>query len=283
MEKPHTVILYHGKCPDGFGGAYAAWKKFGDNAEYIPIRHGKPVPNELEGRDIYMIDFAYDEIEKMHSISDMAKRFVVLEHHLGAKKIVEQIHEHIFDEKHSGATIAWKYFHPHTPIPLFLTHIEDGDLYHYAFKETRDIYSYIDVHTYNFNDWDTLVQIFKNQVSKEQFLKTARIYSEYFLLMGDYAVAGAKLVKFEGYECYFTNTHPSMTMKSYVANKLYTKKPPIALVVSAHPNGFGVSIRGDKSVDVAKIAEKFGGNGHPGSAGFFIKNGDDMPWTEIES
>lgn len=30
------VIIYHAQCRDGLGSAYAAWKKFGDNASYIP-------------------------------------------------------------------------------------------------------------------------------------------------------------------------------------------------------------------------------------------------------
>ena len=71
-------------------------------------------------------------------------------------------------------------------------------------------------------------------------------------------------------------------MRSYVAHELYEKLPPIALVVTAHPDGFGVSIRSDGTVDVAEIAKKYSGGGHPGSAGFFIRNGTEMPWVEIE-
>ena len=29
------VVIYHDQCRDGFGAAYAAWKKFGDDASYI--------------------------------------------------------------------------------------------------------------------------------------------------------------------------------------------------------------------------------------------------------
>ena len=47
MER--TIVAYHGNCPDGFGGAYAAWKKFGDTAEYLPLSYGKPVPEGLAG------------------------------------------------------------------------------------------------------------------------------------------------------------------------------------------------------------------------------------------
>lgn len=29
-------VVYHANCADGLGSAYSAWKKFGDNASYIP-------------------------------------------------------------------------------------------------------------------------------------------------------------------------------------------------------------------------------------------------------
>ena len=55
-NKKEIVILYHGGCPDGFGGAYAAWKKFGDAAEYIPVQHDRVVPEGLAGRKLFFID-----------------------------------------------------------------------------------------------------------------------------------------------------------------------------------------------------------------------------------
>ncbi len=283
MAHEHIVVLYHGKCPDGFGGAYAAWKKFGDTAEYIPVKHGEPPPQKLEGREVYLIDFSYDREEEMGEIARAASRFIVLDHHLSTKKIVENIPEHVFDENRSGATIAWGYFHPNVPVPRLLSYLEDDDLFRYRLPETRDVFSYILVHPYHFQEWDALVQTLEDEKKREAFLEKARIYSEYFLLLGDSAVAGAKLVRFEGYECYFANAHPFITMKSYVGHELTKKKPPFALVVSAHPDGFGVSIRGDGTVDVSAIAAKYGGGGHPNSAGFFIPIKAEIPWTEIRS
>ncbi len=44
MHEKDIVVIYHKHCPDGFGAAYAAWKKFGDAAEYLPASYGDPVP-----------------------------------------------------------------------------------------------------------------------------------------------------------------------------------------------------------------------------------------------
>jgi len=34
------VVVYHKGCMDGFGAALVAWKKFGDQANYIPVSYG---------------------------------------------------------------------------------------------------------------------------------------------------------------------------------------------------------------------------------------------------
>ena len=49
----NNIVLYHAGCPDGFGAAWACWKKFGDNAEYMPVSHGSPPPN-VEGKNVYI-------------------------------------------------------------------------------------------------------------------------------------------------------------------------------------------------------------------------------------
>ncbi len=280
MSHQHIVVLYHGKCPDGFGGAYAAWKKFGDTAEYIPVKHGDSIPEKMEGRQIFLVDFCYPK-EDMERLREIAESVTVLDHHGGVRDVVTTF-PGIFDSDRSGSTIAWGYFNPDIPTPRLFTHLEDGDLYRYSFPETRDIFSFLLTYPYEFEKWNELVQIFENQPTRDALLAKAKIYSEYFFQLADMCVAGAKIVSFEGYECYFANSHPATTMKSYVGNQLVEKLPPIALVVSAHPDGFGVSIRGNGSVDVSEIARKYGGNGHPNASGFFIPASGPLPWQEVE-
>src|SRR3989338_10708254 len=88
MHEHHKdiAVLYHGSCPDGFGGAYAAWKKFGDTAEYIPVKHGWPVPEGLAGRKVFILDFSYPQ-EEMDFIVETAGSVTILDHHLGAREV----------------------------------------------------------------------------------------------------------------------------------------------------------------------------------------------------
>lgn len=124
-------VLYHANCYDGFGAAFAAWKKFGDQAEYIPVSYGQDAPFILESEGIFIIDFSYP-INTLNNLSQIAP-VVVLDHHKTAE---EALSPHvgkdnpkiIFDMNKSGALLAWEYFHPETPVPLLIKHISDRDL-----------------------------------------------------------------------------------------------------------------------------------------------------------
>lgn len=280
-EHKDIAILYHGGCPDGFGGAYAAWKKFGDTAEYIPVKHGNPIPEGLAGRDVYLIDFCYDDKAQMDEIASIAKSFTVLDHHKGVEEIVRAF-PGVFDAAHSGSTIAWSYFHPDAPTPRLLLLLEDQDLYRFAYPETRAVDAYLAILPHHFTDWDALAQKLDDERAREALVAECKVYLTYFDLLAAHAAAQAKVVQFEGYECFFANSHPFISMRSRIGRLLIDQKPPLALVVSAHPEGYGVSLRSDGTVDAAKLAQKYGGNGHPESAGFALAWGDPLPWTIVE-
>jgi oligoribonuclease NrnB/cAMP/cGMP phosphodiesterase (DHH superfamily) len=280
MER--TIILYHGGCLDGFGGSYAAWKKFGDSAEYIPLsRSDAPPVDACADAILYFIDFTYPK-EIMDQFVAVAKSVTVLDHHEGMRDVVEAMPAYVFDSNRSGAGIAWDYFHEGTPRPTLLNKVEDDDLFRFALPDTRPLITYLELQPQEYPLWDDFVAAFDDESRKSALLEKAHVYREYFEKLADISVETAKLVSFEGYEVYFGYTHPLRTMKSLVGNLLAKKQGPLALVVSPHPKGYGVSIRGDGTVDVAKIAEKFGGNGHPSSAGFHVPAEAPLPWTLIE-
>ena len=276
-----TIIFYHGGSPDGFGGAYAAWKKFGEMAEYVPLHRGDDELPDVAGADVYFIDFVYEK-EQMDEIAAQAKTLTALDHHEGVREVTESMPNYVFDNDRSGASIAWEYFHPGTPLPTLLTFIEDDDLFRFKLDDTRAVLSYLGVNPFSFEFWDETAATLDDPEKGPVLLEKLRAYGEYFELLAHYAVDKAKLVEFEGHRCYFATAHPYKPMKSLVGNLLATKQPPFALVVSAHPKGFGVSIRGDGNVDVSKIAFKYGGNGHKSSAGFLIPANGPLPWTIIE-
>lgn len=278
----HIAVFYHADCLDGFGGAYAAWKKLGDNAEYIPVKYGhEPLPEESKNKEVYFIDFCYTK-DVMDKVMAAAKSLTVLDHHLGIKDVVESIPQHIFDASRSGATIAWQYFHPNTPVPKLLLHIEDEDLYTFKYPETRPLGVYLSAQPFTFESWDELVASLDDPSKHETILAKANTYLEYFNYLVELSVTHAHLINFEGHTVLMATASPMRTLKSAVGNALVKKRSPFAVVASVHPNGIGISIRGDGSVDVAEIARKYGGNGHPKSAGFHIPWQVPMPFSSAE-
>jgi len=279
MSEKEIAILYHGGCPDGFGGAYAAWKKFGGAAEYIPLKHSKSIPKGLAGRKLIFIDFCYPQ-NVMNDIVKSAVSVTVLDHHLGAKEVVEHMPEHIFDEKHSGAIIAWSYFHPNVPVPLLLKYVEDGDLYVFKLPDSHAVLAYAYAQRFAFEDWDCLIQEFENEETRVVLIKKGKIYAEHFAILVEQIANKAVLVSFEGFECYLAGAADMFS--SDVGNRLACLKPPLSITVNLYGDIVNVSLRSDPSVDVSVIARKYGGNGHPQASGFQLKWGDPLPWTVIE-
>ena len=278
MHKP-IAILYHGGCPDGFGAAYDAWKKFGDGADYVPVKYQQPTPRHLDGKEIYMLDFCYGK-SQMDELQKIAGSLTVLDHHEGVKEVVEALPQHLYDPSRSGATIAWSFFHPKTSIPTFLQYVEDADLYRMVPAEERAMLTYAYAQPFHFETWDEIVAKVENPTERTEMAGRGVAYQEYFQLIVKQMADSAELVTFEGYTCYIVGAE-----KMFITDlgaKLREKQPPFALVVRAGATGLRVSLRGDGSVDVAKLAQKYGGNGHPKSAAFSLPWGTPIPWQPVE-
>ncbi|MEO6536545.1 MAG: hypothetical protein ABIT47_02540 [Candidatus Paceibacterota bacterium] len=279
MENPRTIVLYHGNCPDGFGGAYAAWKKFGDTAEYMPLHHNRPAPLEIKDSILYFIDFCYPK-NVMDQFVAQNKDVTVLDHHEGLEEVVETMPHYVYDSNRSGATIAWSYFHPEIPVPQMFKYVEDGDLYRFVHPEGRAILAYVYAQPYTFPSWESLIARVESEEGRAAISNIGTTYLEYKTILMKQIAATAEPVRFEGYECMLASA--SRVFVSDVGHELYTAHPPIALVVNTRVDGLRVSMRGDGTVDLAKIAQKYGGNGHFSAAAFSLPWGTPIPWEVVK-
>jgi hypothetical protein len=276
-EKP--FILYHGNCPDGFGGAFAAWKKFGDEAEYRELHRDVPLPENLAGRDLIFIDFCYEK-PVMDEILAQARSVVMLDHHEGVEDVVRSLPTYVYDDRRSGATIAWNYFHPDTPVPYFLKLVEQGDLYLPMMDDDRAVMTYAYAQPFSFTVWDELATRIENPAERALIIERGRGYAEYFILLVEQLAKGAIRVAFEGYEPYFVEAPKMFT--TAVGMRLAERYPPFSLIAHARADSIRVSMRSVKDFDVSAIARKYGGNGHPNAAAFSIPWGTPLPWKPLE-
>ena len=276
----NIAVIYHADCPDGFGGAFAAWKKFGNEAEYIGKRHGEtPVtPSEVAGREVYMIDFSYPK-EILLELERASASFTILDHHKGAQEAVESVTNHIFDNDHSGAAIAWKYFHPEIPLPRMLTYIEDNDLWRHSLPESAAVSSYLHTIPMEFDAWEKTIAEFEDDARFADIIETGKHFRIYNAHVIEVLAQNAELVEFEGHTVFAVNA-PRL-FRSELGNFLAEKHPPFAIVWYEYRRQFRCSLRGVGDVDLSLIAAKYGGNGHRNAASFRIDRKQELPWKRV--
>jgi oligoribonuclease NrnB/cAMP/cGMP phosphodiesterase (DHH superfamily) len=279
MATERTIVLYHGNCPDGFGGAYAAWKKFGDAADYVPLARDVDPPFGFEGAHLYFIDFCYPQEIMDRYIAEAAK-VTVLDHHEGVEEVITRMPEYRYTSEHSGSVIAWKYFHPDTPVPMLLQYVETGDLYKFTMPDAQQALAYLYTRPQSFLEWDALREQMDDTEGRARIVELGRSYAEHKQIVVEQIMKQAELVDFEGHRTYLASCSKQFT--SPVGNQLAQKLPPLALIASVHSWGLRVSLRSDGTLDVSELARKFGGNGHPYAAAFSLKWSDSIPWSPVQ-
>lgn len=270
----NIVILYHAECSDGFGGAWSAWKKFQNKADYIGVKHGMLPPEGLENKEIFLIDFMYPE-EITKKLIKNNKRVVAIDHHISAKNLVEMTQDYFYSIDHSGSVLAWQYFNPKRPIPRMLKHIEDIDLWRLKLPHTMEIISWLNLSDFNFKIWDTLSGILEKSDGRKQAIRQGKMIVGYENKIIDELILGAEEVEFAGYKTLAVN---SPILRSQIGAQLVKSKPPIGITWYQRNGKKVFSLRSNGGADVSAIAARFGGGGHKGAAGFALSADQDFPW-----
>ncbi|RTL05209.1 phosphohydrolase [Candidatus Dependentiae bacterium] len=258
-------VLYHSNCYDGFGAAYCAWKKFGDEARYIPVSYGKPPPEMPSATEIYILDFSYDA-EEILKLADKA-RVIVLDHHKTAEEKLKPLlysrdnPKIIFDMSKSGALITWDYFFGDgfKEAPALIRHISDRDLWTFQMAGSKEIHSALVSYPFDFYVWDKFdVEKLKEEgVTCERFEKS----------VVDKICKSAFMRQIDTYTVPVVNTTQSW---SEVGHELLQRYPDAPFVASftIFEDQIMWSLRSRIGFDVSTIAKKFGGGGHAQAAGF---------------
>lgn len=79
MDWKPDLCIYHGNCDDGFGAAWAIWRRWGNEVAYIPGVYGKPLP-DATGRNVLFVDFSAKGPE-LEAMAKIAKSVVIVDHH----------------------------------------------------------------------------------------------------------------------------------------------------------------------------------------------------------
>jgi oligoribonuclease NrnB/cAMP/cGMP phosphodiesterase (DHH superfamily) len=274
------LIIYHGGCPDGFGAAYAAWKKFGDEAIYHPGVYQEDPPNEaFEPRDVFLVDFSYKRpvIEKMLKF---ANRVVIIDHHKSAAEDLFSMHEREFprleqhfDLNHSGAVLSWLYFCPDMAVPELIHYIEDRDLWKFELPNSKEVNAALSSYPQDFEVWDKLMQTSIDLRSLMQ--EGGTLLRQFNKDLKDILAVATRRMVIGGVNVPCVNIP---WVYGSEAGNILSKGEPFAAYYwdSEKYREFGLrstseGSEGDPmSVDVSVIAKKFGGGGHKHAAGFKV-------------
>ena len=277
------LVIYHAHCTDGFGAAYAAWKKFGDLADYVPMNYGEPEHGDVDllqakigtpdNCQVYVLDFSFP-IDITKWLIKNSAFFVWLDHHKTAfemwagdeRELYLDETEYtniILDNNKSGAMLAWEYFHPSNELPIIIRHIDDRDRWKFNLRGSKEIHTSLQTEKpWTFEMWDALTSndnygalfsqggaILKAQT--QQVASTAS-YSRKCQI-GDATGLSVN-----------TNVHISE-----VGHELAKKSGSFGLIWYLNAdNRANCSLRSEGAYDVSAIARRFGGGGHKNAAGF---------------
>jgi oligoribonuclease NrnB/cAMP/cGMP phosphodiesterase (DHH superfamily) len=178
------LVIYHADCTDGYGAAFAAWLKLGDEAEYMPMNYNSINPADLadltDDREVYILDFSFER-QIMDFIFRDAKRVVWLDHHKtafemwcaphlkettffmnqGDVEVGQKDHYILLDNNKSGAMLAWEYFHPGTEVPMLIQHIDDRDRWQWKLDGSAEIHAALgSMKPWSFEQWMQFVPYF---------------------------------------------------------------------------------------------------------------------------
>ncbi len=261
---PPDVVLYHAECADGFGAAWAIWKRF-PGARFLPVKHGEPPPKGLAGLRVVMADFSYPR-EVLDRLAAEAKSLLILDHHITAEQSLAGLPYAHFDQTRSGAVLAWEWAHEQ-PAPWLLRYIQDKDLWQWALPHSREISAALAAYPFDFSLWDS----FDQRRLEQEGAAILRYESE---LVGKIA-AHAVLIEFEGYR---VPAVQSAVLTSQVGERLSADYPFCIIWHDKNGRRYCSFRSREEGVDVGSLAASFGGGGHTHAAGFSVPlQGDGSP------
>jgi len=267
------LVIYHGNCADGFSGAWCFWKKYGDQAEYLPGVYQKDPP-DVTGRTVYLVDFSYKR-EAVKAMVQSALRVTLIDHH---KTAIEDLADlpGLFtytDLDRSGATLAWDFLFAGQDRPLLLGHVEDRDLWRFKLAGTREIQAFVFSHEYTFELWDRLMTADQAELIK-MTAAGAAIERKHHKDIAELVEVCARRMTIGGYDVPVASLPYTMSSD---AGHLMAQGEAFAACYWDTAEGRTFSLRAtDEGLDVSDIAKQFGGGGHAKASGFKVPRNHEL-------
>ncbi len=299
-----NIVIYHASCTDGFGAAYAAWKKLGDDAAYVPMHYNQVnEPADLlkalqvtgiNDHAIYILDFSFPR-PVLEWLSREARQLVWLDHHKSAFEAWTGSYDRgdyyyddsgsveiTLDDNRSGAMIAWMYFHG-DKVPDLIRHIDDRDRWVFAMPESKAIHAALAAQApWSFPQWSLLTHPANYgelviagdailEALNKQIAQSVRVAEVCRIASPEGAV---------GWDGLAVNTPVNI---SEVGHELANASGTYGLVwyYDHKTHMANCSLRSNGDYDVSALAKLYGGGGHKNAAGFRTPMTKLLEWVRV--
>lgn len=291
-----TIVVYHKDCFDGFTSMIIAQEALGrENAEYIPMQYGQlpdvtELRNLFQGNNVYMLDFSMP-YDVMMEAAKFSNQLVVLDHHETAQKNLEGLDQitpntHIkFNMNMAGAMMTWNHFFLTWQVPMFVTMVQDMDLWQFRIEQTKSLRAFLQSQAWNESLYHVLTfgAEFHLQMAIE---KGGLLYGQQMRQMELLAERAwnCKIRQAEKYTVAAVCCPPWQA--SDVGNYILQQDQELDLAVMYYledKNQMKISMRARKNenVNVAEICELFNGGGHKPAAGCMMNIFDFLKEFEM--
>jgi oligoribonuclease NrnB/cAMP/cGMP phosphodiesterase (DHH superfamily) len=272
-DNKNTLCIYHGNCLDGFAAAWAVRHALGDDVEFFKGIHNQPPP-QVNYRDVILVDFSYKK-EQIEAMLQTATSITILDHHVTAEQELSELLSSgaikgLFDMHRSGAMLAWDWFNPGCQPPSLIEYIQDRDLWQFKLEGSRELNAALSSYDYEFTVWDRLMASDSEQLDTLK-REGAAIERKLQKELKELIDSGVRRMTIGGYDVPVLNA-PAAYVSD--AGHILSVNEPFAACYWDHSEGRTFSLRSAANgIDVAEIAKKFGGGGHPKAAGFTVAIG----------
>lgn len=286
------TVFYHGHCPDGFASAYVVWEYYRDQGitspQFIPyyhstVNHWTPeVIAAVTGKTVLLVDFSFSKTYLLKILEVCESLFVIDHHKTNAAELTVIAEENKrFSMDLSGCGLTWDYFFPTEPLPQFLAHVQDRDLWTWKLPGTKAFCTafYAEVN-HDFQQWhafhqlgDDHTQLFikKGEAMISQLdatvasaLQNSRLILQHLKLNDGSTLDDTYVVVGYCNSCVHQSEIGSALMQQYRG------LIDFAAVWSYDPtsNSTKYSLRSTElALDVGNLAKRLGGGGHGPAAG----------------
>jgi oligoribonuclease NrnB/cAMP/cGMP phosphodiesterase (DHH superfamily) len=275
-----------GRCA---GSIVAQYTENYNPKDYFEVDYIKPLPLDKisENETVFFVDYSFkmDTVWQLDEILKKTKNVIWIDHHESSIKMLEQrpaLHgiSGIRQEGISGAALTYMYLYncDFESLPLYIRLVSDYDCWQYKldpdttyFKigidtvehgATNSIWLGLSTNLYLGSKLHELMQ--KGEIIKQYIDQEHKDYRDKFAYESE----------IDGYKCLVVNRK----CNSWIFGDKYNYYP-LVMVWAFNGNKYDYSIfSSNKDVNCREIAEKRGGGGHPGAAGF---NSDEMLFKKV--